>query len=107
MPGLKQPCPTVAACWSPAMPRTRIGAPNNSDTVVPNSPAQSATCGNKDGGTPNIRHKSASHCPLEISNSSVRAARRVAAGGQGRGAAGEAPKKEEIDGPEGEPAGLR
>ena len=56
------------------MPRTRIGAPNNSDTVVPNSPAQSATRGNRDGGTPNIRHKSASHCPLEISNSSVRAA---------------------------------
>ena len=26
MPGGKQPCPTVAACWSPAMPRMRIGA---------------------------------------------------------------------------------
>ena len=26
MPGLKQPCPTVAACWSPATPRIRIGA---------------------------------------------------------------------------------
>ena len=26
MPGVKQPCPMVAACWSPAMPRMRIGA---------------------------------------------------------------------------------
>ena len=26
MPGVKQPCPTVAACWSPATPRIRIGA---------------------------------------------------------------------------------
>ena len=30
MPGAKQPCPTVAACWSPAMPRMRIGPPNSS-----------------------------------------------------------------------------
>ena len=27
MPGVKQAWPTVAACWSPAMPRMGIGAP--------------------------------------------------------------------------------
>ena len=74
MPGLKQPCPTVAACWSPAMPSTRMGAPNSSGAVTPNSPAQSRTCGNSDGGTPNIRHSPSSHCPLPISNNNVRAA---------------------------------
>ena len=30
MPGSKQPCPIVAACWSPATPRIRIGPPNSS-----------------------------------------------------------------------------
>ena len=29
MPGSKQPCPIVAACWSPATPRSRIGPPNS------------------------------------------------------------------------------
>ena len=51
-----------------------MGAPNNSGAVMPNSPAQSATCGSKDCGTPNIRHRSSSHCPREMSNNSVRAA---------------------------------
>ena len=30
MPGVKQPCPMVAACWSPAMPQDRGSAPPNS-----------------------------------------------------------------------------
>ena len=41
MPGVKQPCPIVAACWSPAMPRMRIAPPNRSGRVSPKSAAQS------------------------------------------------------------------
>src|SRR5712671_5820944 len=72
MPGLKQPCPTVAACWSPAIPRMLIGPPNRS--VVPKSPALSHTFGSKACGTPNSSQSSPSHCPLLMSSSSVRAA---------------------------------
>ena len=37
--------PTVAACWSPAMPRMGSGAPNRSAVVVPNSKALATTSG--------------------------------------------------------------
>ncbi len=74
MPGLKQPWPIKAACWSPAMPSTRMGAPNSAGSVTPNSPALSRTCGSRLCGTPNNSHRLASHCPLPMSNSAVRAA---------------------------------
>ena len=62
MPGVKQPCPTVAACWSPAMPRMRIGPPNRCGTVVPKSAAQSRTSGSSAAGTRNRSSSSSSHC---------------------------------------------
>ena len=52
MPGLMQAWPTVAACWSPAMPSTGTGAPRMSAVATPNSPAQSTTLGSIDCGTP-------------------------------------------------------
>ena len=76
MPGVKQPCPTVAACWSPAMPRIRIAPPNRSGSVSPKSAAQSRTCGKS--ATATARRKSgtgpSSHSPRSMSNSMVRAA---------------------------------
>ena len=50
MPGLMQACPTVAACWSPAMPSTGTGAPRMSAVATPNSAALSATVGSIDCG---------------------------------------------------------
>ena len=35
MPGLMQAWPTVAACWSPAIPSTGTGAPRRSAVVTP------------------------------------------------------------------------
>ena len=35
MPAWKQAWPTVAACWSPAMPRMAMGAPNSAASVAP------------------------------------------------------------------------
>ena len=72
MPGAKQPCPTVAACWSPATPRMRIWPPNRS--VVPKSPAQSRIGGSRACGTANNSHSSASQLPSRMFISRVRAA---------------------------------
>ena len=73
MPGVKQPCPMVAACWSPAMPQMRIAPPNRSGRVSPKSAAQSRTSGSSAAGMreqlaagPGPRRRGA------ISNSSVR-----------------------------------
>ena len=74
MPGAKQPWPMVAACWSPAMPRMRIGPPNSSGAVTPNSPQQSCTRGSIVSGTPKILHSPSSQTPLPISSNMVRAA---------------------------------
>jgi hypothetical protein len=35
MPGEKQACPMVAACWSPAMPQTAMAPPNRSGVQSP------------------------------------------------------------------------
>ena len=74
MPGSKQPCPTVAACWSPAMPRMRIGPPNSSGSVVPNSPAQSRTSGSSAIGTSNSSQSPGPNGPRGYRAASVRAA---------------------------------
>ena len=60
MPGSKQAWPTVAACWSPAMPAIRIGAPNSAGSVLPKSAAQSFTSGNSAAGTLKILSSSSS-----------------------------------------------
>ena len=39
MPGEKQAFPSVAACWSPAIPSTAIAPSKRPDSVVPNSKA--------------------------------------------------------------------
>ena len=72
MPGVKQPCPMVAACWSPAMPQMRIAPPNRSGRVSPKSAAQSPTSGKRPPGMANSRSRSWSQAPRPISNNSVR-----------------------------------
>ena len=60
MPGAKQAWPTVAACWSPAMPMIGIAAPNRSGSVMPNAPEQSRTSGRTASGCAAPRSSSAS-----------------------------------------------
>ena len=106
MPGLKQPCPIVAACWSPAMPRMRNRrrrtAPRPSCRILRRS---RDTSGSSDGGTPNRRQSSSSHCPL----ADIEQQRARGIGGVGRVhlAAGEPPQQKRVDGAEGELARVR
>ena len=74
MPGAKQAWPIVAACWSPAMPRTGTATPSRPASVMPNSAAQSRTSGRTARGMLNRRSNSSSHAPRRMSNSMVRAA---------------------------------
>ena len=73
MPGAKQPCPMVAACWSPAMPqdadRRRRTARAASRRNRRRSRAPRAA---EPSGTPNSAARSRSQPPRRISNSSVR-----------------------------------
>ena len=105
MPGLKQPCPTVAACWSPAMPRMRMGAPNKSGAVTPNSPAQSAHL--RQQALRHAEHPAQTVVPLAAADIEQQRARGIAGVGGVHFAAGEPPQQETVDGAEGEPAGLR
>ncbi|MNY10046.1 hypothetical protein D3C86_1430010 [compost metagenome] len=74
MPGAKQAWPNSAACWSPAMPRIGMGAPNRAGSVLPNSAAQSSTSGSRLGGMSNSASSSSSQRWVWMSNSRVRAA---------------------------------
>ena len=75
MPGVKQACPTVAACWSPAMPRMRIAPPNSAGVGR-------AEIGRRNRAPRQQRRRHAeqrrsspsSQAPRWMSNSSVRAA---------------------------------
>jgi hypothetical protein len=66
MPGEKQACPTVAACWSPATPRIGISRPKRSGRVVPKGAAQSFTSGRRERGMPRSPQISVSHSPLAM-----------------------------------------
>ncbi len=105
MPGAKQAWPTVAACWSPAMPRIGIGAPRMAASVMPKSAAQSRTSGSIARGTRNSRSRSSSHAPVWMSSSSVRAG--VGGVGGVHAAAGQPPEQEAVDGAEQQLAALR
>ncbi len=72
MPGEKQACPIVAACWSPAMPPIAMAPPNSSGTVVPKSDEESCTLGSIALGTRKSFKSSSSHSPVWMLNSSVR-----------------------------------
>ena len=74
MPGEKQACPMVAACWSPAMPEIAIAPPNNSGTLSPKWCEESFTSGSIERGTRRIFRSSSSHSPVWMLNSSVREA---------------------------------
>jgi hypothetical protein len=74
IPGLKQACPTVAACWSPAMPVIGSGAPNRSAGVAPKSALQSRTSGRMAAGMSNSSSSSWSQSWRWMSKIMVRAA---------------------------------
>ena len=74
MPGLMQAWPTVAACWSPAMPSTGTGAPRMSAVATPSSPEQSTTLGSSGAGTPSSFSRPSSQVPLWMSSSRLRLA---------------------------------
>ena len=74
MPGLMQAWPTVAACWSPAMPKTGTGAPRMSAVATPSSPEQSTTLGRSGAGTPSSFKRPSSQVPLWMSSSRLRLA---------------------------------
>ena len=74
MPGVKQAWPIIAACWSPATPRSGISAPSTERSVVPNGPEQSRTSGSKAAGMRNRSSSSGSHRPVRRSSKAVRLA---------------------------------
>ena len=75
MPGAKQACPIVAACWSPATPQDRHGRAQDRGLGRAEIAAlQSRTSGRIERGTPKRRSRSSSKAPLWISYSSVREA---------------------------------
>ena len=105
MPGLKQPCPMVAACWSPAMPRMRIGAAEQFAAALRRTRRRSrATCGSIGAGTPNSAAQL--FVPLAAADIEQQRARGIAGVGRVHLAAGQPPQQKRIDGAEGEPARL-
>ena len=74
MPGSKQACPTVAACWSPATPQIAMGVPKSDASVWPKSAAQSSTLGNMHTGISSRLHIVWLQRPLRMSYNKVRAA---------------------------------
>ena len=99
MPGEKQPCPTVAACWSPAMPRMRIDPPKKrwcrSRQRCPAAPAAAPA------GTLKRSHSAASQ--LSAPDVHQQRARGIGRVGRVQLAAGEPPEQEAVDRPEREP----
>ena len=96
MPGWKQACPIVAACWSPATPRIGISAPNSDFSVTPKSAAQSFTSGSSPAGMRRIFRSSASHSVRDdVVDQRARGVGRI---GDVRLAAGQPPDQETVDG---------
>lgn len=74
MPGVKQACPTAAACWSPSTPGIAISRPNRSALAVPKAAAQARAQGRMAIGTAGRPQILASQTPDPMLQSSVRAA---------------------------------
>ena len=103
--GLKQPWPTVAACWSPAMPQIAIGAAEQPGTVGRNRRRSRAPAA---AAPPARRRAAAERRPMRrvpMSSSSVRAA--LVASVACDAPAGQPPQQKRVDRAEGEPARLR
>jgi len=81
-----------------------MDAPNNSGAVTPNSPAQSATRGNRWW---HAKCPAQPLVPLPASDIEQHRARGIGGIGRVHLAAGEAPQQKAVDGAEGKPAGLR
>ena len=105
MPGAKQAWPTVAACWSPAMPVIGSGAPNS----VGGGGRRTARCSRGPRAAPRAgcsrrRRRSSSQSCRWMSKSIVREA--LVASVACTAAAGQPPEQEAVDRAEGELAAL-
>ena len=105
MPGEKQPCPTVAACWSPAMPRMRIGAPNNSGVVC--AELGGAVAHGRQQALRHAEHAAKTFIPLAKADIEHQRTRGIGGIGGVHLAAGQPPQQKTIDRSEGELARLR
>ncbi len=72
IPGSKQACPNVAACWSPALPATAISAPSKSARARPTIRLAAVTLGRIERGTPNSDSRCSSQASADRLNSDVR-----------------------------------
>ena len=95
---------SVAACWSPAMPRIGMGAPNSSGSVAPNSAALSRTSGSMARGTPKMPQQLVvPGAGVDVEQAGARGVGRV---GRVHAPARQPPQQEAVDGAEGELAAL-